>query len=119
MATIAGQTVTFALPENDTRRQNISVGQAADGSFKFLKFRASDRIIRIPLRNITTSAKDSLLSALEGDADYTVTIVPDSHVDLGAGGGSSITAKWVDQEFNAVKNNHNSWDLVLTFVRVT
>ena len=118
MAQIAGQTVTFALPENDTRAQNVSVGQAADGSFKFYKFRASDRIISIPLRGLTTSLKDSLASALEADADYTVAIAPDSHVDLGGGAGVSINAKWIDKQFNAIKERHNFWSVTLNFVRV-
>lgn len=119
MATIAGVTVTFGLPENDGRRQLRSLGQASDGSFKFLKIGASERIISIPLNNLTTSVKNSLITALEADANYIVTIAPDSHVDLGAGSGTSITAQWIDNEWSFVKNTHDSWSGILNFVRVT
>lgn len=119
MATIAGRNVgAFRLPENDSRQQNVSVGQAADGSFKFYKFRASDRLITIVLVNKTTTLKNLIGSDLEGDADYTIAIVPDSHVDLGAGAGTSINAKWIDRQFNAVKVTHDSWTITLNFIRV-
>ena len=117
MATIAGQTVTFALPENDDRKQNDVHLQAADGTFKYYKYRTSDRILTIPLRGLSTTAKNSLASALEGDADKSVTIAPDSHVDLGGGAGTSVTARWIDPVFAARKISHENWEVTLNFIR--
>jgi hypothetical protein len=117
MATIFGVTVTFALPENDTRRQNDAHIQASDGTFKYYKYRTSDRILVIPLRGLSTTTKNSLATALEGDADKSGTIAPDSHVDLGGGVGTSVTARWIDPVFDARKTNHEKWDVDLTFVR--
>jgi hypothetical protein len=119
MATIAGVTLTFALPENDTRRQNTTLGQAQDLTWKFFKHGASDRMISIPLHGLTTTVKDSLATALEADADGNVTIAPDSHVDLGAGAGTSITGQWIDPVFEFAKNIHDSWSGVLNFVRTS
>lgn len=119
MATIFGQTVTFALPENDDREQQVSVGEAWDGTYQFYKYGSSRRNIVIPLRGLTTSAKNSLLTALEGDANYQGTIAPDSHVDLGAGTGTSITAQWVPPFYTATKDKHERWNLVLYFRRVS
>ena len=118
MATIAAITVNFALPENDERRQNVTIGQSQDGTFKFYKYRTSDRIIVIPLRGLTTAIKDSLISALEADADYTVTIDPDAPVDLGAGSGTAVTAKW-DGVWNFTKTTHDFWQGQLRFTRVS
>ena len=117
MATIAGVTVTFALPENDTRKQNDAHIQAADGTFKYYKYRTSDRLLAIPLRGMSTTTKNSLVSALEGDADKSVTIAPDSHVDLGGGAGTNVTARWIDPVFDARKTNNEKWDVDLSFVR--
>ena len=119
MAEIAGVDIgAFALPENDTRQQQVTLGEAWDNSFQFYKFGASRRVITIPLRNKTTAVKNSLATALEADANYQVTIDPDSHIDLGAGAGTAITAQWIDSEFNAVKTNHDAWSITLNFVRV-
>ena len=119
MATIAGVDVgAFSLPENDTRRQQRTLGEAWDGSFQFYKFGSSRRVITIPLRHKTTTVKDSLATALEADANYQVSIDPDSHVDLGGGAGTAITAQWIDTEFNAVKVNHDAWDIQLNFIKV-
>ncbi len=118
MATIFGVTVTFALPENDTRQQNRSIGRAHDGTIKVNKFRGSDRIIVIPLRGLTETVKESLATALEGAANFQGTIAPDSHVNLGAGAGTSITAQWLDNAFDFTKNKHDSWDGTLTFQRL-
>jgi len=119
MATIAGVTVTFALPENDTRNQNVIVGEAEDGSNKYFKHRASDKIIVIPIRGLTTTTKESLLDALEADADRVITIVPDSHVDLGNGVGTSITAFWLDTDLDFRKTRHDFWEGSLTFKYVS
>src|SRR3990167_1405863 len=119
MAQIAGQTVTFGLPENDTRRQNVTLGQAWDGTFKFFKLRASDKFISIPIRGLTTANKESLLDALEADANYQVTIAPDSHVDLGNGAGTSIVAQWIDRETNFQKTTHDFWSGSLSFIYVS
>jgi hypothetical protein len=193
MATICAQTVTFALPENDTRQQNISLGQAQDLSFKYLKYASSSRILSIPLHGLTTTVKDALATALEsqkagtvslvdGGLSYAVghilttaqgvsvivtsivdvageingislinkgssvttgtkattatppggsgctisiatltdqlTIVPDSHIDLGNGAGVFIVAQWLDTSFDFTKNNHDSWNGTLTFFKV-
>ena len=118
MGTIAGVTITFGLPENDTRIQNVSIGQAWDGSWKTVKYRTSDRKITIPLRGLTTTLKNQLVTALESDVDRVVAIAPDSHVDLGAGGGVSINAIWTDLEFNATKTIHDAWNIELNFTRV-
>ena len=119
MATIAAVTVTFALPENDTREQNVSLGHAQDLTWKYLKYAASTRRITIPLNGLTTTVKDALATALEADADGCVTIDPDSHVNLGAGAGTAITAQWIDKAFEFTKTNHDSWSGVLNFIRVT
>ena len=119
MATIAGVEVGgFALPENDSRQQNVSIGQAADATFQFRKFRTSDRLITIILKRKSTTIKDNLGTALEADADYNVSIDPDSPVDLGGGAGVAINAQWVDKQFNAVKVTHDAWDITLNFVRI-
>ena len=119
MATIFGVTVTFALPENDTRQQNTSLGQAQDLTWKFLKFASSNRKIAIPLKGLTTVIKESLATALEADADGNGTIAPDSNIDLGAGAGTSITAQWIDPSFDFTKDNHDSWSGVLNFVKTS
>lgn len=119
MASIAGVTVpTFSLPENDTRKQNVTLGKATDGSFKFYKFRSSDRMITITVSAMTGTVKDALIAALEGDADYNVAIVPPSWVDLGAGAGTSINAQWIDPQFDARKSSHEFWTVTLNFQRV-
>jgi hypothetical protein len=118
--TIAGITVnTFGQPGNDTRIQNVSSGQAQDGSWKFFKIANSDKAIRIPLHGFSTALKDSLSAALEADADGIVTIVPPSHISLGgAGAGVSITAKW-DCVLDWQEDSYESWSTVLNFIRVT
>jgi hypothetical protein len=194
MASIAGVTVTFGLPENDTRQQNASFGQAQDLTWKYVNYGASNRIISIPLHGLTTTIKDALATALEaqkagtiavvaggsgyhvsdalilaggtypviagvltlsgsavatvsllyrgsgittgtkattvspagGSActiavstlTYQLTIAPDSHVDLGAGAGVSITAQWIDSSFEFTKTTHDAWSGILNFVRV-
>lgn len=119
MATIAGVTVTFALPENDTRQQLVTVGQSQDLSWKMFKYGVSNKIISIPIRGLTTTTKESLLDALEADANYQVTIAPDSQVDLGNGAGTSITAQWIDGVVDFKKTNHNFWEGVLNFVYIS
>ena len=119
MATIAGVDVgAFSLPENDTRRQQRTLGEAWDGSFQFYKFGASKRIITIILHGKTTAKKDELATALEADANYQVAIDPDSHVDLGGGAGTAITGQWLDDEFNATKGDHDFWDIIMNFQKV-
>ena len=116
---IAGVDVGFAsLPENDTRQQRVTLGEAWDGSFQFYKFGSSRRVIPIILRRKTTTLKNSLATALEADANYQVTLDPDSHVDLGAGAGTAITGQWIDAEFNATKVDHDAWDIQMNFVKV-
>ena len=117
MATIFGVTCTFGLPENDTRQQNVSLGQAQDLTWKFLRYAASTRYISIPLHGLTTTVKESLISALEADADHNVVIDPDAHVDLGGGLGVAVNAQWIDPAFEFTKNNHESWSGVLNFVK--
>lgn len=104
----------------DRRRQNTSVGVAASGTLKFTKFRASDRIVSLRFVNKSTTLKDSLGAALEADADYSVTLDPDTdtHIDLGGGAGVSITAKWIDGEFNATPVTFNSWTIEANFIKV-
>lgn len=118
-ATIAGRTVTFGLPENDTRRQNVTLGEAWDGTFKFFKLRGSTKFITIPIRGLTTTNKEALLDDLEADANYQVNIVPDSHVDLGNGAGVLIVAQWIDRETNFVKTTHDFWSGSLSFIYVS
>lgn len=112
------ETGAWALPENDTRQQNVSIGQAADGTFHFRKFRASDRIITIILKSKSDTIKDALVTALEADANYNVPLHPDGHIDLGGGDGVEINAQWIDKQFNAVKTKNEAWDITLNFVRV-
>jgi hypothetical protein len=110
--------ITAGLPENDTRDQNRSLGQAQDGSWKCLKFGSSKKTIIIPLHNLSTTLKNSLITALEADSDAQGTITPDANIDLGNGVGTAITAQWIDPEFNFTKSNHDSWSGSLTFVYV-
>lgn len=107
------------MPENDTREQLVTTGQAQDLSWKMFKYGVSNKVISIPLKSLTTTTKESLLDALEADANYQVTIAPDSHVDLGNGAGTSIVAMWVDKIPNFIKNTHNSWDGVLNFIYIS
>ena len=116
---IAGVDVGFAsLPEEDDRQQRRTLGEAWDGSFQFYKFGSSRRVIPIILRRKTTTLKNSLATALEADANYQVTLDPDSHVDLGGGAGTAITGQWIDERFHAVKVGHDAWDIQLNFVKV-
>lgn len=110
------ETGAWSLPEGDVRRQNVTVGQSASGTVKFLKFRASDRIVKIILKHKTDTIKDALATALEGDADYSVKLKPASHIDIGGGDGVEVDATWIDPEFNAQKVNHDAWDITLTFL---
>lgn len=112
-------TGAWGLPEDDTRRQNVSIGQAASGAVKFYKFRASDRTFTIILKSKTGTIKDALATALEGDADYTVLVHPDTHVDVGGGAGVEVNAKWIDPVFRAVKVNHEAWDITLNFLYIS
>ena len=118
MATIAGVTVTFGLPEDDTREQNDVIARASDGTFKYYKYRTSDRLLSIPISGLTTTQKSALIDALEADADKTVAIDPDAHVDLGGGAGTAINAKWLDPVARFVKGQHEFWSGVLNFARV-
>jgi hypothetical protein len=120
MATIAGVDVgAFALPQEDRRKQNISLGQAADGTFSKRVLRAPDEMFRIILKGKSTSTKNSLRTALEADADGNVSIDPDSGTDLGGGDGTAVNAQWVDPEFVAVKDNYESWTITMNFVRIS
>jgi hypothetical protein len=113
------ETGAWALPENDTRRQNVSVGQSASGAVKFYKFRTSDRLFTITLKRKSTSIKDALCTALEADADYKVEVHPADHIDCGGGAGVAIYAEWLDPEFRAVKVSHDAWDITLNFLYVS
>ncbi len=75
MSTIAGITVTFGLPENDTRQQNASLGQAQDLTWKYFNYGASSRVISIPLHGLTTVIKDALATALESQKANAITLV--------------------------------------------
>jgi hypothetical protein len=98
MSTIAGITVTFALPENDTRQQNVSLGQAQDLSWKYFSHSASNRLVTIPLRGLTTALKDSLATALESAKAASIAIVDGgsgysvNDVLTLAGGTTAVTA---------------------------
>jgi hypothetical protein len=119
MATIAGVTVTFALPENDTRQLSVSMGQSQDLSWQYKKIANPTRIIRIPLRGLTTTIKDNLITALLADADGNVSIDPDAHVNLGNGAGTAVNAQWVDQTVDFKKTTHDFWEGELTFVYIS
>ena len=87
---------TFVFPDGQSRPQNISVGRATDGSWQFKKFRASDRDLVIAVK-LSTAAKNTLLDALEADANYQGAIVPPSNIDLGGGAGVSVNVQWLGQ----------------------
>jgi len=75
MSSIAGVTLTFGLPENDTRQQNASLGQAQDLTWKYFNFATSSRLISIPLHGLTTTVKDALATALESQKANAITLV--------------------------------------------
>jgi hypothetical protein len=117
MATIAGVDCgAWGLPENDSRTQNDSLGQSASGSVKYLKFRASDRMLTIILTGKSTTVKNNLAAALEADADRIVSLVPESWIDAGGGVGTTVNAAWIDKQFNAVKDKHEFWNITLNFL---
>lgn len=119
MATIAGIDVgAFVLPERDRRKQNITVGKAADGTKKRFKYRSSDRLIVITINGKTRATMDALSAALEADADGIVSIDPDLGVNFGGGDGVAVNAMWLDEFFDAVKEKYEKWGATLTFERV-
>jgi hypothetical protein len=117
MATIFGVDCgAWALPENDSRQQNDSLGQAASGSVKCYKFRASDRIATIILKGKSTTVKNNLGAALEADADRVGQLVPESWIDAGGGVGVTVNAAWLDKTFGAVKDKHEFWNIQMNFL---
>lgn len=114
--TIAGQEVgAMALPEEDGRRLNRSVGITASGSVKIKKFRDEDRDILIVLKAKTTSVKDALFTAMAAAQTTTMSVDPDAHVDLGGGAGVAVNAYWIDDAYNATKDSHDAWTITLRF----
>jgi hypothetical protein len=117
MATIFGVDCgSWALPENDSRSQNDSLGQAASGAVKGLKFRASDRMVTIILKGKSTTIKNNLGAALEGATARAGQLVPESWIDAGAGVNTTANVVWVDKQFNAVKDNHEFWNITVNFM---
>lgn len=117
MASIAGVSVgAFELPEVDGRVLHRSLGVAWSGTMKVKKFRNPSRDIVIHLRAKSDSTVSSLATALLAAQHTTVAIAPDSHVNLGNGAGSTVNAYWIDEDMKTwQKNNHNAWDIRLTF----
>ena len=115
--TIAGvETGAWSIHNPDNRQQNKSIGQSASGTVKHIKFRASDRMLTITLSKKSTTIKNSLITALEADADGNVELHPADHVDCGGGAGVAVNAQWMDKAFNAVPVKFDAWDIVLNFL---
>lgn len=115
MASIAGLSCTFGMPENDEREQKISLGQAVDGSCKYIKYGKSRKTITIPVRGLSTTDKTTLENYLESSINQMVRLEPDSHIDLGGGKGVPVDAQVLDPELDFQKTNHEYWEGSLTF----
>lgn len=115
MGSIQGISCTFGMPENDEREQNISLGQAGDGTWKRVSFGNSRRILDIPLHGFTTADKTSLIDALENSTSKMVTLIPDSHINLGGGYGTGVYAQLLDEVLDFQKTNHERWEGIFTF----
>jgi hypothetical protein len=118
MATIAGLSCTFGLPESDEREQNVSLGQAGDGSWKRVKFADSKRASLIPLHGLSTADKTTLENIVENSSNQQVKVVSDSHINLGAGNGAFVRLQIMDNTLDFQKDNHEKWggDIYCGFV---
>jgi predicted deacylase len=116
MATIAGVTVpAFHLPEEDIAQLNVTRGKSQSGSMMIREFRASDKVFSITMTKVSDSTKASLKTALLAAVTTTVVVDPDAHIDLGNGAGTAVNAYWLDPAWRTPKQNHDAWDITLTF----
>ena len=120
MATIFGVSgLTFAFPEEQPSQQNISIGRAASGAFKFFQFRTADRLIPIHLRLVSQSDIVSLKAALEGATNHQGAITPDANINLGNGNGTAVTVQWLDGQFAPLRASSIYWDVDLNFAYIS
>jgi hypothetical protein len=115
MGYLAGIECTYGMPEEDEREQNISLGQATDNSFKFVKFGNSKRILTIPLHGFSTANKELLQTAFEASVTKMFKLIPDDHIDLGGGAGTGVYAQMLDDVIDFQKTNHEKWSGEFTF----
>ncbi len=115
MGSIEGLTCIFGMPEEDERERNVSLGQAADGSWKRVIFGNNRKILTIPIHGLSTEDKNTLLANLESSASKMVMLIPDSHINLGGGSGNGAFAQLLDEIIDFQKINHNKWSGEFTF----
>jgi hypothetical protein len=108
----------LSYPVRIQYRKKQSRGKSAAGTVSVLTTDAEEIIINIKIPGRDETIANTLREYIRTTANYsrnTITLTPESNLDLGSGKGAPVVVRYWSDNFDYVKDNRNLYDFEFIF----